>query len=308
MDAVLQSHFARVESALSTLVESIATYNPSTQAALDLVAADDDLSEGLDQLSHHQANHARILALRAEAEALEAQVKSSVSTLADLRRELYKTPATAFPDDSRPVPVDELLAYARKIASYTVPPTYRELAPPKAAGEEEQAGAANGVVGTPAGAAAAGTVATTSADPSSKDPADGDNAALKEVTEEQAEWIKKLQESGSTWTPYPHNTKIWGGNLMAIQRHLLDFKKDPWKESVEIDGDVEADANARDRDAGEASIKADQSSGPKREESADSHPAPQRKESVVVVGAKPPPVEEKPRQQFNLFDDFEDDD
>lgn len=49
MDDVLSAQFDRVEKALSTLVDSIAAYNPSPQAALDLVAADDELSHGLDQ-------------------------------------------------------------------------------------------------------------------------------------------------------------------------------------------------------------------------------------------------------------------
>jgi hypothetical protein len=49
MDAVLQSQFERVEAAMSALVDSIATFNPSPQAALDLVAADDELSNGLEQ-------------------------------------------------------------------------------------------------------------------------------------------------------------------------------------------------------------------------------------------------------------------
>jgi hypothetical protein len=49
MDSVLLTQFQRVEAALSTLVDSIASYNPSHQAALDLVAADDELSRGLDE-------------------------------------------------------------------------------------------------------------------------------------------------------------------------------------------------------------------------------------------------------------------
>jgi hypothetical protein len=52
MDATLQSQFGRIETALNTLVDSIATYNPSPQAALDLVAADNELSSGLDQRAH----------------------------------------------------------------------------------------------------------------------------------------------------------------------------------------------------------------------------------------------------------------
>lgn len=49
MDEILSAQFDRVEKALSTLVDSIAAYNPSPQAAIDLIAADDELSGGLDQ-------------------------------------------------------------------------------------------------------------------------------------------------------------------------------------------------------------------------------------------------------------------
>lgn len=49
MEDILAAQFERVEKALGTLVDSIAAYNPSPQAALDLVAADDELSSGLDQ-------------------------------------------------------------------------------------------------------------------------------------------------------------------------------------------------------------------------------------------------------------------
>lgn len=49
MDDILNTQFARVEKALTTLVDSIAAYNPAPQAAIDLSTADDELSEGLDQ-------------------------------------------------------------------------------------------------------------------------------------------------------------------------------------------------------------------------------------------------------------------
>ena len=49
MDDILQTQFDRVEQALGTLVDSIASYNPNPQAAIDLVAADNELSHGLDQ-------------------------------------------------------------------------------------------------------------------------------------------------------------------------------------------------------------------------------------------------------------------
>lgn len=49
MDQVLSAQFERVEKALGTLVDSIAAYNPAPQAAIDLVVADEELSQGLDE-------------------------------------------------------------------------------------------------------------------------------------------------------------------------------------------------------------------------------------------------------------------
>lgn len=48
MDHILTKRFDHIEQAVHALVESIAAYNPSPQAAIDLVAADDELSRGLD--------------------------------------------------------------------------------------------------------------------------------------------------------------------------------------------------------------------------------------------------------------------
>lgn len=56
----------------------------------------------------------------------------------------------------------------------------------------------------------------------------------KQVTAEQAEWLKKLNEVGHPWVPWPDNEKIRRGNLMAIQE-LLDRKKDPWTEKAAAD-------------------------------------------------------------------------
>ncbi|KAI9877964.1 MAG: hypothetical protein M1830_002332 [Pleopsidium flavum] len=128
MNAILQAQLDRVETALTTLVESITSYNPSITAASDLLSADDELTKGLEQLAIHQANHARILTLRSTSEALDAEIKSTLTLLADTRKELLSTPATTFPSDSRDVPYHELLAYAKRISKFTVPPTIR--APP----------------------------------------------------------------------------------------------------------------------------------------------------------------------------------
>lgn len=49
MDKVIDGRFERVENALAKLVNSISAYNPSPALATDLVTADSELSEGLDQ-------------------------------------------------------------------------------------------------------------------------------------------------------------------------------------------------------------------------------------------------------------------
>ena len=49
MNALLQSQLDRVETALNTLIDSITSYNPSVNAANDLVIADDELSRGLEE-------------------------------------------------------------------------------------------------------------------------------------------------------------------------------------------------------------------------------------------------------------------
>jgi hypothetical protein len=49
MDNLIDQRFERVEKALATLITSISTYNPSIPHANDLVAADAELSQGLEQ-------------------------------------------------------------------------------------------------------------------------------------------------------------------------------------------------------------------------------------------------------------------
>jgi hypothetical protein len=49
METILEERFHALETALNALIESITTYNPSIPAALNLIAADDTLSESLNQ-------------------------------------------------------------------------------------------------------------------------------------------------------------------------------------------------------------------------------------------------------------------
>ncbi|KAF2005817.1 hypothetical protein P154DRAFT_542350 [Amniculicola lignicola CBS 123094] len=232
MDDILDAQFQRVETALNTLVESIASYNPSIAAATDLVAADDALSSGLEQLSQHQENHKRIITLRAEAEALETHLKTSVTTLASLRHELFETPATALPEDSHAVPVDELLQYAKTLAAYTIPPTYREpVSKDQDDADKDKDNASAAEIPSQGAGTPAITAPTTSVDEPMKDAADED--PKREVTAEEAEWYKKLTAGGWTWYPWPDEFKINSGNLARIQE-LKRLGFDPWTTTTDV--------------------------------------------------------------------------
>ncbi|EKD17795.1 uncharacterized protein L3040_002165 [Drepanopeziza brunnea f. sp. 'multigermtubi'] len=126
MNNLLDNRFEKVEKALATLINSIATYNPSTSNASDLVAADAELNDGLEQLSTHQANYAKIIALRETSNALDAEIRDTLTLLSTTRRDLIATPATSFPPNANPISYSELLSYARRISRFTLPPTYRD--------------------------------------------------------------------------------------------------------------------------------------------------------------------------------------
>jgi len=49
MLSILQTRYQRVEKALDALIDAITQYNPSLTAADELVAADDDVNEGLEE-------------------------------------------------------------------------------------------------------------------------------------------------------------------------------------------------------------------------------------------------------------------
>lgn len=183
-------------------------------------------------VARHQANHARLLALRTEADTLEAQLKSSVSALAGLRKELSSTPATVFPAESRPVPFDELLLYAKSISRYTVPPTFREQRGEDVDGTTETGAQAEtqteGEANTQADAPSTNGLntptlptteaATSSAADPTADPAT-DPPAIPAPSDEDSLWLQKLKSSNFAWFPWPDADKIRRGNLWKLYHY-----------------------------------------------------------------------------------------
>lgn len=193
-------------------------------------------------VARHQANHARLQTLRAEADALEEQLKSSVAALADLRKELSETPATVFPDNSRPVPFDELLQYAKSISKYTVPPTFRERVPDPDGATDKDKEVPEGLASAPAtNGLNTPTTAVAPIEPpkdTTEAQKDGEEteAAVPEITAEEEEWLKKLKDNNFKWFPWPDEDKIRRGNLWKLYhyreqgRNLEDFDIEAYEE------------------------------------------------------------------------------
>ena len=125
MNTIIQDQLDRIESALTNLNDSIASYNPSLPAANNLLAADDQLQKGLKQLTLHQRNHARILELHDKITHQNAQITTTIRSLADARVDLLSTSTSLPAEESRSVPYAELLEYAKRISRNTRPPTFR---------------------------------------------------------------------------------------------------------------------------------------------------------------------------------------
>ncbi|KAI4159826.1 MAG: hypothetical protein LQ342_006244 [Letrouitia transgressa] len=224
MNNALQSQLSRVESALNTLITSIESYNPSVPAALDLLSADSELQNDVQVLCQHQANHARILALREKIEAQNQQITSTLQLLADARQELIETPATAFPEDQRKVPYHELLDYAKRISRYTVPPTFRERPVPapaqtavarKSEGDEDVK-MTNGAVAP----AAESNGETTTEGEGERDKGIG----VSSLEQSEVQWLDPMAKF--QFVPWPSEEVIKRGALAQIQV-MLEQGVDP---------------------------------------------------------------------------------
>lgn len=245
----MDSRFERLEKALTTLINSVNQYHPSTERAKELEAADEELTKGLEQgtllsqvllqyvsdsraVQEHQINYLRIQKLRASSSALDAHIKDTLSSLASTRRDITTTHTTTFPPGPNyPVAYDELLAYARRISSMTMPPagTLKLETPAAPEGEQTpvvaatpsaaptpsqpQSPAVNGVgtaTGTPA--ATQGPPQTQQSNPNTALPADVDR------------FINP--QTGQYFYPFPLENVIRGGALAANQA-LVDRGIDP---------------------------------------------------------------------------------
>ncbi|KAL8901593.1 MAG: hypothetical protein Q9192_000475 [Flavoplaca navasiana] len=202
MNNIIQSQLDRVDTALNTLTTSIESYNPSIPAAIDLLAADDELQKSV----------------KLRIEKHEQQTRSKLTLLAETREELLSTPATTFPEHSRNVPFTELMEYAKNISRYTVPPTFREpLAQPKAAYAAEKVETATTVVdGVGNAVARVGEGSpTANGEKLQNEEAKEKGVGVSSLTPDEVLWLNELART--EFVPWPNEEVIKRGALGQIQ-------------------------------------------------------------------------------------------
>ncbi|KAK6441983.1 hypothetical protein LTR95_001792 [Oleoguttula sp. CCFEE 5521] len=132
MNSLLRSSYHALEQALQRLTDSIATYNPNLPYADELVAANEAVDRDLELLATHQSNYTRIQSLRAQSASLDSTLRSTISQLAQTRKDILAIPPAPSHGptaQATELNVDTLLRYAALIAPTTVPPTLRKPIP-----------------------------------------------------------------------------------------------------------------------------------------------------------------------------------
>jgi len=215
----------------------------------------------------HQNNHLRIEALRATIAALDGQIKTILTSLAGVRRELTST-GTGVPDaPGHEIRYDELLSYARRISKTTLPPpglTNGLDADGAGSGtppSQQDTGAAptpapaTPAAATPAGLSNGAQTPAGASTPAASQPLGSQLAAppSSQLTGALPPSIAQFMNplTGQAFVPWPDASRFRLGALAANQR-LLD-------DGLDIRGyDPAAAAEAARRAADEERLRAEQ--------------------------------------------------
>ena len=218
MDSLLLERLDRIDRALNSLVDSISSYNPSIAAVIELVAADDQLTEGIYQLVNHQANTARIHSLRDSISKLDGTIKDSLIHLASVRQDVLAIPLDAALRELKGnnVRYRDLVDYASKISRYTIPPKIPDGVPQ---------GIPHGPASQVPGEQAGDQISTMEGAPPESGP---QIAQISNMSHEASGFgVKQLQEAEVQWLhperlvpflPWPTEEVIQRGALAAIDR------------------------------------------------------------------------------------------
>ncbi|KAL8824510.1 MAG: hypothetical protein Q9191_005016 [Dirinaria sp. TL-2023a] len=228
MNQTIQTRLDRIDASLSTLIDSIASYNPSIPAAQELLAADDELNQGVQQLVTHQRNHSRITSLRSEIATLNATITAKLTSLATLRSEILTQKITPVPDDDddapQQVPCGELLDFAQRISRYTAPRTTYPAA--TAARQSLETKAGEEVAEAPG-----------------KGEVNGVGAEADPAKEAEVQAQAPVLPGESGFVPWPSEEVIRQGALGQIQA-MLEQGVDPT--TIQIEGEQKVEGGIED--------------------------------------------------------------
>ena len=186
----------------------------------------------------HQNNHLRIQKLRETSSALDSQIRDTLTTLANTRKDIVTTHTTTFPDGPNyPIAYDELLEYARRISKTTLPPSgiINNLPPlqqPASGAETPAAGldsqpqsALTPGAPTPSQTQSPAVVNGASSQPGSVQPTQQTGASVDtSLPEHLTQQLDPL--TGYVFFPWPTEQKIRAGALASTQM-LLEQGIDP---------------------------------------------------------------------------------
>ncbi|TWU71056.1 hypothetical protein ED733_002592 [Metarhizium rileyi] len=328
MDKYIDSRFERLEKALSSLIDSVTKYHPSTVQAEELKAADDELIRGLEEVQIHQNNHLRIQKLRQSSAALDTQIRDTLLSLSNTHRDIVATHTTTYPSEPNyPIAYEELLRYARRISKSTLPPaatiegatTPQETQSPNPDIQSQPALTPSArTPSQPQSPAINGTPQLISEQPVQQ-TAPSKNTSLPEG---MSQYLNPL--SGQPFFPWPLEDKIRSGSLASYQV-LVEQDIDPKgynpaaeeekKLKEEVERKAKEEQEKAEREAREKQLREERERArAERERQREKEQAEWRRESIVSgqpdgsgsskAGAGPG---EKKQFQFTNLDDLDDD-
>lgn len=173
----------------------------------------------------HQEYYGHILRLRETVDNLNQRITASLSSLADVRKELLATPATVFSQDQRNVPYAELLDYASRINKYSIPPTLRQpLSIIQAADTTQAQQPQNPLPSNGSGISAEQSVSSPIVS-SLNTQAHGEGIGVLSLDQKEVQWLDPLSTQ-VPFVPWPSEDIIRRGALAQIQL-MLDQRHDP---------------------------------------------------------------------------------
>ncbi|QPH17895.1 hypothetical protein C2857_002811 [Epichloe festucae Fl1] len=333
MDKYIDSRFERLEKALANLIDSVTKYHPSIIQAEELKAADADLSKGLEEVQAHQNNFLRIQKLRQSSAVLDSQIRDTLTSLANTRKDIVTTQTTIYPSEPNyPIAYEELLSYARRISKTTLPPAaavegattspeaQTQTQTPNPDSQQQSAPTPSAPTPSqPQSPAVNGTPAVTSEQPTQQTTTSMNTS----LPEGMHQYLNPL--SGQLFFPWPLEDKIRSGALASYQM-LLEQGIDPKgydpateeerKRKEEEERKAKEEREQEEREARERQLREERERARiERERQREKEQEAWRRASLAggqPEGTAPPRPSagagEKKQFQFTNLDDLDDDD